>query len=592
MIKISYPDREVYHHGSIFDGTKPFHAPAYTTDMGTSVPIHYWGSRVVDFKAPVTIKRSPADLVAANLMFPFGDSGARINTVPTYTFAGPMDNAGVTKYMPTTGERPDIGMVCDPSALFMLTGKPESMLAWARANDSFPHHFRDETTGKPIDVLKYPQANCADLPGLQGGPFLPKGEPDLRAPAYTAWGGGLAPQQAHMCEFGAYLAYMATKQTHFLENVQYNATFVIVCDAAKSNSTRAILSGEYRGVSWAFRNLFMAHAATLDAEKLSILPNSCHPSSYWKKILDNQLAYYSQNMTPANDAFRLVTGVGRFGPWQVDYMLTALAFGILTGHSDWAPLYLWALKNVIDRTSGKSGFPVGWGTPYYLQPYPHKLDANGKVINDTLDTSKPQFGWYEAFLYSKDDPQAPGSGPTQAKIDVLKLDPFNGGKSMQGHEYNMTTRAALVMAQYLNAKGIVDVKAVYPDLDLCVANIDRMTRANNAMNARVSVVLDASGVPSELPPPPVTQPPTEIPPVSNPGNDPLAPLKAAADSLVAIVPQVQAAVDNLEAQIAALQAAAASGATVPSADISAIVAKLKGVQTGLAAAVTDAATPG
>lgn len=590
MIKLSYPDRDVYHHGSIFDGVKPFHAPAYTTDMGTSVPIHYWGSRVVDFKGPVTIKRSPADLVAANLMFPFGDTGARINTVPNYTFAGPMDNAGVTKYMPTTGERPDIGMVCDPSALFMLTGKPESMLAWARANDTCPHHFRDETTGKPVDLIKYPAANCYQ--GNQGSPRMDLGVPTPTSNGYQEWGGGWTPQQAHFNEMGSYLSYLATKQTHFLENVQYNANFTVLADAYISGGRKiATVYGELRGIAWAFRNLFMAHAATLDAENLGILPDSCHPSSYWKTILDNQLAYYTATYKndPKNDYFRLVSGGTRFGPWQVDYMLTSLAFGVLTGHSDWVPFYLWALKNAIDRTSGKSGYPVGWGGAYYLNTCPWVKNADGTWNQGAFDASKP-FDWYGSFLFQQNDPN--GARPTDAQIAALKLDQFNGGKAITGNEYLMTTRAVIVMAMYLDKLGLAPVRATYPDLDLCFANVDRMVRAYGAMNARASVVLDAASVPSELPPPPVTPPPTEIPPVSSPGNDPLAPLKAAADSLVAIVPQVQAAVDNLEAQIAALQAAAASGATVPSADISAIVAKLNGVKTGLSAAVTDAATPG
>ena len=231
----------------------------------------------------------------------------------------------------------------------------------------------------------------------------------------------------------------------------------------------------------------MAHVATKDAETAGTLPTTCHPSSYWKKLLDNQLAYYTQTYqnNPNNQTFRLVSGGNRFGPWQADYMLTALAFGVLTGHSDWAPLYLWALKNAIDRTSGMSGYPPGYGGAYYLNTVPYKLDTSGKTIKDDFDFRKPQFTWKDAFLYQQIDPES--SGLTQMQIDKLTADPLNGGTAMTGREYLMTTRAALVMAAHLEKKGLANIRGIYPELDKCIANVTRMTRGS--VNLRTSVVM-------------------------------------------------------------------------------------------------------
>lgn len=494
----TYADGSIrYHNGTLFDGAAPKHVDPYT-DNGVKVDLHYWNAWWRYRPNPIAVKRSPADIVAANQMFPYGDTGCKVGSVPTFNFAGPMDNAGLTKYMPTTGERPEIGLITDPSALFMLGGSPQSMIAWAQANDSFPLHFQDETTGKPIDLLKYPTAGCGD-PG-NGYPYLLKGEPDPKATFYSAWGGGLTPQQAHFTEM-SYVAYCATRDVGFLENVQYNANFTVLCDPYVSRVRAlgiATVSGEYRGVAWAFRNLFMAHAATLDAEAAGILPATCHPSSYWKKLLDNQLAYYTSKMLdPANQVFRLVTGANdMFGPWQVDYMLTALALGVLTGHSDWVPLYLWALKNAIDRTSGKSGYPPGYGGAYYMP-------GNVADWKTSWLTGIPTLGGAEP--------------PTASQIATLAADQYNGGKAMVGREYLMTTRAALVMAQRLDKLGLAAVKATYPDLDTCVANVNRML-AGGGMNPRVSVVLDPSQAPGTIPPlpPVVTPPPNNPPPVALP----------------------------------------------------------------------------
>jgi len=240
-------------------------------------------------------------------------------------------------------------------------------------------------------------------------------------------------------------------------------------------------------MAWAFRNLFMAHIATKDAEAAGTLPASCYPSSYFKTLLDNQLVYYSKSMRdPAGQKFRLIGGGTRFGPWQVDYMLTALAFGVLTGHSDWTPLYLWALGNAVARTNGTSGYPPGWGGAYYLNTCEWVTKPDGTLDQSQFNASKP-LDWYGSFLYLQKDPSS--TPPTQAQVAALKADPLNGGKAMAGQEYLMTTRAVLVMAAHLEKKGLANVRAVYPELDKCIATVDHMVRANGTMNPRTSVIL-------------------------------------------------------------------------------------------------------
>lgn len=488
--------RIVFHLGALGDLTNanvqpaPYHLGAHHVkieDGGSvafeaDIPQHWWNAEWTYRPAPIGAKRTPAQIVAANRMFPYGDAGLKIGQTANYTFKGPMDSAGITIYMPTTGERPDIGLITDASAFYMLSGKPGPMLAWAQAAGSCPMHFRDETTGKPIDLVKYPKANSyseksANLPWMMAGP--------LRA-GYPAFGGGWTPQQAHYCEM-SYLAYVATLDAGFLEDLQCSANFTVHCDVWLSSSRgMATIYGELRGIAWAFRNLFMAHAATKDAEAAGTLPATCHPSSYWKTLLDNQLAYYQKYMTdPSNQTFRLVSGGNRFGPWQCDYMLMALAFGVLTGHSDWAPFYLWALGNVVARSNGTSGYPPGWGGAYYLNTNEWVVGPDGKPDQSKFDPAK-SLDWSGAFLYQQNDPN--GARPTAAQIAALKDDALNGGKAMVGNESLMASRAVLVMASYLDKKGLANVRAMYPDLDTCIANVDRMVRNYGSVNPRASVV--------------------------------------------------------------------------------------------------------
>jgi hypothetical protein len=529
-----------HHLGTLWSGT-PINLGPYTTNAGTHVPAHWWNAVFRDRQAPFIFKNAPADIVAANRMFPFGDTGAHVPnvTAPPYT---PMGSSSITLYMPTTGERPDIGLLSDASAHFMRTGDAAAMLAWAQCAASCPVHFRDENTGKPISLLQYPKANCYP-DNKNNAPWLDYGPPTPTSGGYHQFGGNWTPQQAHYTEFGSYLAFLATHDTGFLEDLQYSANFTTgIADAYHSTDTMTITSGEMRGMAWAFRNLFMVHAATKDAETLGILPNSCHPSSYWKTLLDNQLAHQVPCMSdPANQTFRLLGGPSRFGPWQCDYVLASIAFGILTGHSEWAPLYLFLFGNVIARTSGKSGYPVAWSA-YYLNTCPWLKQPDGSWDYNNYDTSKP-FTWAQAFDWLQNDTS--GTPPSAAQLAALKADPYNGGNAMAGYESLMATRAVIVQAQYLHKLGLVDVKSVYPDLDLCFTNADRMIRNGNSVNPRQSYVLDASQAPTQIPPlPPVTPPPDVPPPV-------IPPVISPPEKLPATIAGIKTRVDRLKTKVGA-----------------------------------------
>ena len=84
--------------------------------------------------------------------------------------------------------------------------------------------------------------------------------------------------------------------------------------------------------------------------------------------------------------------------------------------------------------------------------------------------------------------------PTQISItpgrryDRLEADLLNGGKPFAGQEYILTTREALVMADYLDKKGLANVRAMYPDFDTCLANVQRMFLAGGWVNPRALVI--------------------------------------------------------------------------------------------------------
>lgn len=489
------------------------HSVTIVDDAGVVVrvydlPGHWWNSSWRHLGAPLQVKNQPADIFARNRMFPYGDTGCKVGGVGNYIFKGPMDWAGITQYMGQTGERPDIGLVTDPSGFFLLTGNAGPMLAWAQGARSCPFRFRDESTGKPINLLKYPNANCADLIGLQGAPFLLKGLPgDPARPAwYRAWGGNWAPDQAHLCEM-SYVAFQATWDVGFLEDLQYAANYVVLCDASHSNpTTGAVIVGQTRGIGWGLRTMFMAHISTKDYEDWCAangqpFPDYLQPSSYWKKLLDQSLAYHTKTMQdPKRQTFRLVAEFGNFSPWTCDYLSTALPFGVLTGHADWEEFYLWTLGNPIARTNGTSGYPPGLGTSYRLATGPLKTVTNefGTFYTTEVDETKPQFTWAEAVKELLNHPEVDLS---PEKYDYIIKNPMNGGAAMMGKEYYRTTRATVVIADCLDRKGLAKVRLAYPELDTCIENAERMFRNYNAVDPKMSIIPVAGAGPIALPPP-------------------------------------------------------------------------------------------
>lgn len=440
-----------------------------------AVRVHWWNSEWTFRPGPIAVTKTPAQIFAANRMFPFGDMGCKYVTVTAkpYTI---MSSSSVTPYMPTTGERGDIGLITDWSAWYLLTGNAGPMLEIARAAESFPLYYRDETTRKPVDLIKYPKANCYDEPG-QGWPWFDRYPRD--AGNNNIVGDGMVPQQAHFCEM-SYVAHLATGDLGFLEDLQYAANFCLLCDAVKSTKTAAIISGELRGIAWALRELFMASAATQDAEARGPLPQGLHPSSYFKRLLDNSLAYYSPIMNNPNaQVFRVFVGLGKFSIQQMAYMLNVLAFGVLTGHSNWTPFYLWCLGNAVALTSGKSGYPPGFGTPVWA------------CQNKNNNGNSPHFtSWAELYddIFTTTEPETRNPNFTQAVYDKLKADPLNGGVSFNDPTRAMTTRMNLVVADYLDKKGLARVRAVYPELDTCIVNSDRMIRSYGSVDPRASVI--------------------------------------------------------------------------------------------------------
>jgi hypothetical protein len=463
----------------------PFHVPQHGVYQA-------WTDRSV---SPLKVVDKPAKIVANNRSFPFGDIGLPIIPMDLNppVFKGPMDNAGVQKYMPTGGGGSDRSLITDYGAHFMRTGDPTGMFAQAQVADAIPINYVDANTGKPVDLIKYPLANTY-TPGIK--PWLSPGTKNADGVNYD-YAGVWQPSMDHFPPL-TYLAFQASHDIGLLYNLQHAANFdSIQHPYFSANFTgdppKAIVSAEQtRELAWGLRCIFEAHTATKDAEALGILPADLHPSSYFKALLDNNLAVYGKQMLdPTRQTFRLIGPDLMVGHWQYDYLLSTLAFAVLTGHSDWEPLFLWTLGNIIARTNGTSGWPPALSATYYMFTVP----GGG-------NSALPRYTWAQAF----DDQMAnPYTHLSKADHDAilaapLKLSPLQDGTSLMG------ARFVLTLADYLDKKGLAKVRKEYPDFDTCLTNANNLMKSYGRIAERYCAVSIAGPdpVPPIDPPPPIS----------------------------------------------------------------------------------------
>lgn len=483
---------------------------------------HGWNQEWTHRTGPFVLHKKPGDIVAANLLPPYGPNGNRVNATANYQFkAGAFfDSAGVTIYMPTTGERPDIGLITDPAGLYMLTGDSGPMIAWARAGGSCPMHWRDPATGLTVSIVQYPGLNSADGPGLQyvpgkPSPYAYKGPRNPADGNYPNYADKWDPQPAHYCDMH-YVATIATHDPVFLKDLQDAAAFTIgqSCELWLPDGRR-VQAGEYRGVAHGLGMSIKARAATIDAEKNGwFVPGYHTPSPYYDATLAPSVTYYMGQATtnPGCARFNVFPqGASTLGPWQHGYLVMDLGLGVLTDAPGFEPLFIFALKNTVARFSGKSGWPPAWSA-YYLD-----LHAD--------DTSLlPDWGAAFDHFYLSEHQNAVTAANNNvsytpaidtATYNKLKADPTNGFVMLGTPEYMMTDRAGLVFADYLDKIGKSKVRAQIPDFDAALGYAEAFFHKYGGANARVALadpgVIPPVVIPPPPPPPPVTPPPVEPP---------------------------------------------------------------------------------
>ncbi len=346
-----------------------------------------------------------------------------------------MGLAGMMKYMPSTGERDEIGLLTEAQAEYVVTGSGAALthtLAQAEASGTMPWHMRDETTNAPLNFDQHPRAGWY-YKKEESSPWIDPGEADVTV------------DDAHQPALG-YLPFLLTGDPYYLEAIQFAAThnFGAFPAVYREGATGILPYVQIRSYAWSLRTL--AQAARMTPEKA---PPWLLPRSYWAEKFENNRAWfervYVHGTAPLQAVFRafvLDYEVPSLKMWQEEFLACVLAWVCRMGFDRWRAVYDWSIASTIARTNGKSGWVRAQSTPY---DFYYKADATAPVARS----------WSEAWaVHSKLAKPEVRDVNTLVDLDLT---------------YATYTRGALAFATYFDT----------PEADACYRWIDTELRRKN-----------------------------------------------------------------------------------------------------------------
>jgi hypothetical protein len=288
-------------------------------------------------------------------------SASALNSLDT--LFDPMDNGGLTSYMPTTGAHSDIGPLPRFAALYLLTMDWQAKmntLANGGCGGSYQIHYRDKGTDLPISMDDYPRMT------LLGNPI------DCRDQCFPAVSNGLTqhtPDGAHQPSIG-YLPYLVSGDLFFLDELQFWANYnMIRANPNYRGFEQGLLKwGQVRDQGWSLRTL--GHTAYITPD--------IHPlKSYFEEKLNYNIEWYDSAYAQNPNACKLgfiVKGDER--PWMDDFVTWAAGCLVELDYTKALPFLLY-----------KATYPVGRMTDPFCWLHAPMYTSIGKDGNGDYFTN-------------------------------------------------------------------------------------------------------------------------------------------------------------------------------------------------------------
>lgn len=336
---------------------------------------------------------------------------------------GPMGNALLEKYFPNTGGRSEIGPYPRWTVNYLLSQDErarEVMMAIADAAAAVHVHYRDEGTGYPLDLDRYPTVS---INPAWSSPVLP-----TVVNGTTIW----TPDTAHQASF-TYVPYLVTGDAFFLDEMMFWTAW----NAAARNPTyreagRGLAKdNQVRGQAWAMRAL---------GETYRTLPDNHPRKTYFSDRFITNLDWYAKqyplnpnasnlyplNSIPKPDEQHLTS------PWQNDYF--GIVFSQLAENDDpnAKTVLDWVSQFNVSRFNAEAkGFCTTRAAGYYW----NIKDSTGSLYTNWNDLFQGNFPGELCSTSQPLDGYPAWSGGYAASARAMLAAAHNAGVSNAGTTY-------------------------------------------------------------------------------------------------------------------------------------------------------------
>lgn len=282
----------------------------------------------------------------------------------------PMGAGQANPSMPDTGGRSDIGLIPGWAVMYLLSadrGARAVTFGTADLAGSWPIHYRDQQTGRPVSLANHPYMT---LLGRDTDTVNPA---TGRAEAFPACGGDCSspntPDSPHQPAF-SYLPYLLSGDHYHLEELQFWTMFNLFQDnpGFREAGKGLFKPDQVRGQAWSMRTLGEATWITPDQDPLKL---------QFAGFLSNNLDWYIANFPANPNANRLAIldtneyaieydgGVG-VAPWQDDFFTAAIGRLDELGFVKARPLLSWKATFPVRRMTD-AGFCWIFASNYTLK---------------------------------------------------------------------------------------------------------------------------------------------------------------------------------------------------------------------------------
>lgn len=264
----------------------------------------------------------------------------------------PMGSGIALNYMPNTGGRPDIGIIPAWGVTYLLSMDKRAKdiaLGQADLSGSWPVHYRDSVSGRPISIGDYP--NMTLYPASADSFNASQGRNEAMPNCTAVCNNPNVPDTAHQPAFN-YLPYIVTGDYYQLEQMLFYAMWNVGSGnpTYRENGKGLVHWDQLRAQAWTLRSV---------SDAAYILPDADPMKLHLQSVLTENITWFNAAYTNNINANALGAVINGFAfsynsetgiaPWQDDFFTAVIGRASERGFSGASSLLNWKSKFSVGR---------------------------------------------------------------------------------------------------------------------------------------------------------------------------------------------------------------------------------------------------